>query len=111
MLQDAAADDGAYAKFTGGGERINSLSLVTEDDAARDHSHLRKARQLIDDGLGDAFAQVVIGGIAAGVFKRQDGERINRLADFCLANFAGVTSRGRFHCWNVTGTCIALESF
>src|SRR2546426_10822823 len=60
--------------------RINLLTFVAEDGAARYHSQLWQLRKGVDDAFSDPIAEIFHIRIITGVRKRQDGKRSDGFA-------------------------------
>ena len=66
-LDDVAGEDGLHAELPADVLRIDVLSLITEDGAARHDAQSRNLREVVDEALGQTVAEVVELVVAAAI--------------------------------------------
>src|SRR5262249_17858378 len=88
-LHDSAGKNGANVELATYGLSVDGTPLVAEDGALGHHPEFWHRGQSIDQAGGDAVAEMLVLGVAAEVFERQDGERVWFFRDALWAGSGG----------------------
>ena len=75
VAADAALDHVANAQLLADPAHVDRTALVLERGVACDHDQAGEPRQLSDDVVGDAVAEILLAWITGDVLERQDGDR------------------------------------
>ena len=79
-LDDVAREHRLNAELPADVPRIDVLSLVTEDGAARHDAQSRNLREVVDEALGETIAEVIELCVAAAIHQRKHSQRLDHVA-------------------------------
>jgi hypothetical protein len=83
MLREAAKNKGVDTEFLADFDRFHLLSLEGEGGGARNDMQPAEARELVDQALRDAIAQVLVRGVASCILERQHCHHADRCVSKC----------------------------
>ena len=96
-LKDSTGEDGTYAEIASDYKRIDVWPFVAEHGTASHDAQLRHLRQVVDDRVGDPVAEGIAVRILAGIDKREDRDRIDRLRETPALDGHGLAVRRARH--------------
>ena len=80
MLSEAADEHCANLQLAPDSLCFGLLSLVAQDRVKRLHFQAWQLRKIVDDAVADSFRKIIFIRIVVDVYKRQDRNRIYRIA-------------------------------